>query len=306
MRLDIAYRLHFTYSAPVAESQNEVRVRPLDDVRQQVLSYRLTTTPATRVLQTRDYFGTTVDHLGIRSPHDDLLVVAEASVETATTAAAHVPVTGERLREQTFINQHFEYLTPSQHVQWGDLVDEVASWAVRDAADDVYEQVLAVVRAVPTVLSYRRGSTAIGVTLEELIDGGAGVCQDFAHLAVGMLRCIGVPARYVLGIPVRLGRDPARRRITRHRTTRRATCRRTTRRRTCARAANERPPVQAATLEPSLAQLSGTSRRLDVQSLPTRRQSRCRRMPGSRLPCPDPDGLGWTRRTADRSASGMW
>ena len=50
--------------------------------RQQVMSYRLTTTPATRVLQTRDYFGTTVDHLGVRAPHDELLVVAEASVET--------------------------------------------------------------------------------------------------------------------------------------------------------------------------------------------------------------------------------
>lgn len=199
MRLDIAYRLHFTYAEPVSESQNEIRVRPRDDLRQQVLSYRLTTTPATRVLQTRDYFGTTVDHLGMRASHDDLLVIAEASVETTPTDGAPAPVSCERLGDQQFVNEHVEYLAPSQHVQWGELVNEVASWAVRGAADDVCERVQAVVQAVPTVLTYERGSTTIGVTLEELIDGGRGVCQDFAHLAVGMLRCIGIPARYVSG-----------------------------------------------------------------------------------------------------------
>jgi len=199
MRLDIAYRLHFTYAEPVSESQNEIRVRPRDDLRQRVLSYRLTTTPATRVLQMRDYFGTTVDHLGIRGSHDDLLVLAEASVETTPADGAPAPVSCERLSDQQFVNSHIEYLAPSQHVQWGELVNEVASWAVRSAADDVCERVLAVAQAVPTVLTYERGSTAIGVTLEELIDGGRGVCQDFAHLAVGMLRCTGIPARYVSG-----------------------------------------------------------------------------------------------------------
>ena len=199
MRLDIAYRLHFQYERPVSESQNEIRARPRHDARQQVMSYRLTTTPATRVLQTRDYFGTTVDHLGVRAPHDELLVVAEASVETTPIETTPGPVSCERLSDQHFVNQQIEYLTPSRHVKWGDLIDEVASWAVRSAADDVSERVLAVVRAVPTVLAYERGSTSIGVTLEELVDGGRGVCQDFAHLAVGMLRCVGIPARYVSG-----------------------------------------------------------------------------------------------------------
>ena len=49
------------------------------------------------------------------------------------------------------------------------------------------------------VLTYRQGATEIGTTLAELVAGGAGVCQDFAHLATGMLRSVGVPARYVSG-----------------------------------------------------------------------------------------------------------
>ena len=199
MRLDIAYRLHFQYAAPVSESQNEIRVRPRDDFRQQVLTYRLTTTPATRVLQTRDYFGTTVDHLGVRGAHRELLVVAESSVETAPIPDDPPVVGCERLADVDFVNSHVEYLAPSQHVRWGDLIDDVASWAVRSAPDNVSARVLAVVQAVPTVLSYERASTSIGVTLEELVDGGRGVCQDFAHLAVGMLRCVGIPARYVSG-----------------------------------------------------------------------------------------------------------
>ena len=199
MRLDIAYRLHFQYDASVSESQNEIRVRPRDDRRQQVLSYRLTTTPATRVLQTRDYFGTTVDHLGVRGPHRELLVVAESSVETAPIEGDPQAVSCERLADVDFVNAHVEYMAPSQHVQWGDLIDEVATWAIRSAPDDVSARVLAIVQAVPTVLTYERGSTSIGVTLEELVDGGGGVCQDFAHLAVGMLRCVGIPARYVSG-----------------------------------------------------------------------------------------------------------
>ena len=199
MRLDIAYRLHFRYAAPVSESQNEIRVRPRHDMRQQVLSYRLTTTPATRVLQTLDYFGTTVDHLGVRAAHSELLVVAESSVETLPGGGEPAPAGCERLTETQFVNAHVEYLAPSLHVQWGGLIDEVASWALRSAPDDVGARVRAVAQAVPTVLSYQRGSTSIGVTLEELVDGGHGVCQDFAHLAVGMLRCVGIPARYVSG-----------------------------------------------------------------------------------------------------------
>ena len=199
MRLDIAYRLNFRYAASVSESQNEIRVRPRHDMRQQVLSYRLTTTPATRVLQTLDYFGTTVDHLGVRAAHSELQVVAESSVETLPVGDEPAPAGCERLSETQFVNAHVEYLAPSQHVQWGGLIDEVASWALRSAADDVGDRVRAVARAVPTVLSYQRGSTSIGVKLEELVDGGHGVCQDFAHLAVGMLRCVGIPARYVSG-----------------------------------------------------------------------------------------------------------
>ncbi len=76
--------------------------------------------------------------------------------------AAPEPVSCERLGDQQFLNEHVEYLAPSQHVQWGDLINEVASWTIRSAADDVREQVLGIVQAVPTVLTYEHGAAFDG------------------------------------------------------------------------------------------------------------------------------------------------
>ena len=200
MRLGIAYRMNFRYSEAVTESQNEVRVRPRDDDHQRVLSYRLTSRPQLKVLAVSDYWGTTVEYLGVRTPHTELELVAEATVETGARPAPAGPVAVVTLADTDFKTAHLEFLTPSQHVQWhsGGAVERRGASAVAGASSvqDIVEAVIADVRGI---LTYRQGVTDIGVTLAELLDGGAGVCQDFAHLATGMLRSAGVPARYVSG-----------------------------------------------------------------------------------------------------------
>ena len=200
MRLGIAYRMHFRYSEAVTESQNEVRVRPRDDDHQRVLSYRLTSQPQLKVLAVPDYWGTTVEYLGVRTPHTELELVAEATVDTAARPGPTEPAAVATLADADFKSAHLEFLAPSQHVQWdgGDVVELRAASAVAGASSvqDIVEAVIADVRGI---LTYRQGVTDIGVTLAELLDGGAGVCQDFAHLATGMLRSSGVPARYVSG-----------------------------------------------------------------------------------------------------------
>ncbi len=200
MRLGISYRMHFRYSEPVTESQNEVRVRPRDDEHQRVLSYQLTSRPFLNVLSVLDYWGTVVEHVGFRSSHTELELLAEAQVETAPRSTPSVAPDPSTLTEEEFRSAHLEYLVPSQHVGWasGDVVQQRAASAVA-GADSVPKMVLAVIADVRAALLYRQDSTDIGVTLPELIEGGAGVCQDFAHLALGMLRSVGVPARYVSG-----------------------------------------------------------------------------------------------------------
>ena len=200
MRLGIAYRMHFRYSEAVTESQNVVRVRPRDDDFQRVLSYRLTSRPVLEVFSVFDYWGTVVEHLGVRKPHTELELLAEAEVETAPRSTPGVAPDPAALAEEEFRSAHLEYLVPSQHVGWssGDVVEQRAASAVAGTST-VVEMVLAVIADVRAALLYRQDSTDIGVTLPELLMGGAGVCQDFAHLALGMLRSVGVPARYVSG-----------------------------------------------------------------------------------------------------------
>lgn len=200
MRLEIGYRMHFRYSEAVTESQNEVRVRPRDDDCQRVVSYRLTSQPPVPVLQTVDYWGTVVEHLGVRTPHSELELVAEASVETMPRVAPPGDTAVDAVRGDEFREAHFEMLAPSPHVQWRpDDVVARRSGAAAAGERTVGDAVTAVIDDVRATLAYRPGATEIGVSLAELVEGGAGVCQDYAHLAIGMLRSVGIPARYVSG-----------------------------------------------------------------------------------------------------------
>jgi len=200
MKLDIQYRMHFRYSDPVTEAQNEVRVRPREDDWQKVTSYRLVSQPPMPVLQAIDYWGTVVEHLGVRTPHSEMELLAEASVETKPRPVPSSEAARDELRQRSFCDKYFEMLQASPHVQWstGDAVTRRAQAAV-DGAATVTEMVVATVAEVRAALQYEPGSTEIGVTLAEILQGGAGVCQDYAHLAIGMMRSIGVPARYVSG-----------------------------------------------------------------------------------------------------------
>lgn len=197
MRLDIRYRMWFRYDAMVREAHNEIRVRPRDRPEQRLLDHRLTTAPAARVLSFTDYWGTTVDCFGHTAEHDQLEIIAESSVETRPRAPlATAPM--EALRDPGFALAHAEMLGPSPHVEWDDDIAALGAEATVGAGD-VKEAVAAAVTAARSRLEYRRGSTRIGIPLPELMAGGGGVCQDFAHLTIGLLRAAQIPARYVSG-----------------------------------------------------------------------------------------------------------
>jgi len=198
MRLDIRYRMDFAYDLPVWESQNEIRVRPRDDDRQRVIAYRLTPAPTARVLSFIDYWGTTVDHVGIRQPHATFQLIAEAAVETSVPAQLDHDPPKSDLTDVDFIHEMSEYLAPSPHVEWTPDIQQVTLTAT-GSTDTVMMTAATVVDLVNDRIAYVRGSTQIGVSLAELMKRSKGVCQDYAHLTIGMLRSIGIPARYVSG-----------------------------------------------------------------------------------------------------------
>jgi transglutaminase-like putative cysteine protease len=200
MRLDIRYVTRFDYGASVVESQNELRACPASDESQQVVHYRVTTTPAARLSSYVDYWGTRVDTFGVASAHDRLEVVAAATVETVGRPAPSHDVPLAALADPGWRDVHLEFLQRSPHVAWGPAVVARARGIAAGVGE--HGDVRSLIEAVDAALSsfeYRPGRTTVGVEVEEVLAAGAGVCQDFAHLSIAMLRVLGVPARYVSG-----------------------------------------------------------------------------------------------------------
>jgi len=199
MRFDIRYRTAFTYEDLVREAQNELRACPCSDSLQELISYRVVTSPSAKVFSFTDYWGTRVDAFGLRLPHIALEVVAEASVEThhrpLLTVAPHLDV----LRDGAFCDDHWEYLQRSPHADWGEGIAAEAARQRELIGDDLVSLVLGLHRATGARLSYAVGETDVGTPVEEVFARGKGVCQDYAHVAVALCRSQGIPARYVSG-----------------------------------------------------------------------------------------------------------
>ncbi len=197
MRLDIRYRMTFRYPEPISEAHNEIRVRPRDLPTQRLLDHRLTTDPICRVLAFTDYHGTTVEHFGYIGAHREFEIIAEAAVETRP-AEPLGDVGMDAFTDPRFFQEHIEWLSPSMQVQWNPELAERARNVV-SLATSAQDAVRRMLNETREILRYEKNSTRIGIPLDELVAGRAGVCQDFAHLMIGMLRSVGIPARYVSG-----------------------------------------------------------------------------------------------------------
>jgi transglutaminase-like putative cysteine protease len=151
--------------------------------------------PETRLHQHLDYYGTTVIEFGISKPHEQLAIDVRARV--ATTPPPEPPETGwEPVEDRSYVVQGGEYRLSFGSEPDDGVVDELtgATRAATPAAT-----LRAVAELIPERFEYRAGVTYVGSTVEDLIAAGAGVCQDFAHLALVLLRRHGLAARYVSG-----------------------------------------------------------------------------------------------------------
>lgn len=199
MRFDIRYRTVFRYERPVAESHNELRACPSTTDFQRLLSYRVTVMPSARVHSFTDYWGTRVDTFGVRSPHTELEVVAEAAVETSPRPAVTAAPQVSELFDPGFRRDHLDELEPTVLTSWNDELETLARTILADNGQDLIGTVLAIHRLVRNNVAYEPGQTDVETPATEVWRRGAGVCQDHAHVAIALCRSVGIPARYVSG-----------------------------------------------------------------------------------------------------------
>jgi len=195
MHFAIRFLTEYRYDAPVTDNLNALRVRPATTSSQRCDEFHTRIDPEARVTRHLDYFGTEVIEFGIPAAHDHLVIDVRARV---VTSAPPDPPDGswESLHSDAYIDAAGEFALP-----WQDQ-PPIAGLDELDAALHAPGPLQTVQRlcdVIPEHFEYRPGATYVGSRIEDLLAQRAGVCQDFAHLSLVLLRRRGIAARYVSG-----------------------------------------------------------------------------------------------------------
>jgi transglutaminase-like putative cysteine protease len=195
MLFSIHYVTEYRYGAPVTDNLNALRVRPATTATQRVDEFHVRIDPESRLGRHTDYFGTEVIEFGVSRPHSSLTIDIRARVVTAEPPEPPAPA-WEALASPAYLEAAGEYLLSSIVEPPNGTLDEL--FAVTEQPSPL-EAVEALCEAIPDRFEYRSGITYVGSTVADLLAGGAGVCQDFVHLGLILLRRHGIAARYVSG-----------------------------------------------------------------------------------------------------------
>jgi transglutaminase-like putative cysteine protease len=199
----IRYLTEYRYDGPVTDNLNALRVRPATTATQRVDDFHVRVDPEARLQRHLDYFGTEVIEFGVATPHDRLTIDVRARV--VTSEAPEAPdAPWDTLKDPAYAAAGGEFLFDGTNEPAGidedgrsaGVLDELLG-AARGATPLATAQALC--DLIPDRFAYQRGATYVGSTTQDLIDAGAGVCQDFVHLALILLRRTGIAARYVSG-----------------------------------------------------------------------------------------------------------
>jgi transglutaminase-like putative cysteine protease len=207
-RFRLAHATMFSYDGPVSESYNELRLRPRHDETQSCLSFRITTNPFSKPVAHLDYFGNWVHQFHILPEHRELRVESEAVV------LVHPPLSppsgGISLKEidhlsDSLLDEYFDWLSPTPYCPLLPVLSELA-WDGELRSDGSARGFAeAAAGLIHERFTYKPGATHVHSSLEDCLETRSGVCQDFSHLLLAVLRLRGLPARYVSGYLVPRG-----------------------------------------------------------------------------------------------------
>lgn len=212
---DLVHRTTYTYPQDVTDSYGRTTLTPRELPDQHCVTTTLEVDPAPAdTAEHVDYFGNRTTFFSVTAPHRRLVVTARSRLEVTrpTPDPSSLPdlpweQVAAAVREgdlQTVgadaagLVTVREMVLPSVHVE---LDEQVRAFAAPSFAPGrpLRDVVLDLSRRIHDELAYRTGSTTVHTTQAQLLTQGAGVCQDFAHLAIAALRAHGVPARYASG-----------------------------------------------------------------------------------------------------------
>jgi transglutaminase-like putative cysteine protease len=198
MFVEIEHTLSLSYDAYIRESFLELRMQPKTTADQTLQSFVLAVGPPTKISRYRDWNGNVVHHFTIVHFHDRIEVVARSAVSTHPAAPPLARVTDARpFPEPPY--PLLDFLAFDGPVRSSTQMRKFSQGVSAAPAAPLGDQVRACGEHIHRHFTYKRNVTRYDSTTEHFLSLGAGVCQDFTHLMLGLLRLRQIPCRYVSG-----------------------------------------------------------------------------------------------------------
>lgn len=190
MYLDFDYRMKISYSLPVERCHFTIKCIPKDDERQRLLRKKIEILPATEFSEGEDSYGNKTVYGCVRLAHDSFLYHISGTVELLQTEYEEHAAEG---RIGIYRYPHGMCVPGEGLIRYFDTLE-------LDGCTDDYEKCLHIMHRLHEDFHYAPSRTEVTTGAEEAWRIGAGVCQDYAHIYIALLRRAGVPARYVCGL----------------------------------------------------------------------------------------------------------
>ena len=198
MLFSISHHTKLNYSESISESVMEVRAMPRTDERQVLRQFAIKVTPDAKACHHTDWLGNAVHQFSILNLHQKIVIASHCVVETRPTreslAELAAPLEGliRDHRSRDFLQCHGQ-------VNDDPTLAVLAAKIGLHKVSRVGEAIDIVTRCTRDLIVYRTGVTRSSSTVSDVLKVGAGVCQDFTHLSLALLRRLGLPCRYVSG-----------------------------------------------------------------------------------------------------------
>ena len=199
--LNYEYKMKIKYSKPVDKCYFTIKSIPADDFRQRNISYEISINPYVQYSEGVDSFGN-IQIIGQEpESHSEFEFVIKGLVETYQVNVQGGVNTGKI----GMYKYPYGKCIPGEKIMG--FVDELS--AEMKGLTDEKDKCRFIMNQLYERIRYEKGSTEIETTAEEAFANGKGVCQDYAHIFISLLRAFSIPARYVCGLIVGEGQSHA-------------------------------------------------------------------------------------------------
>jgi len=197
----ILHRTHYIYSGMVIDSVNQIKLYPMNDGIQNVKEHHVRISQQPIVHTIKDYFGNTTGFFTLVAPHNELII--DNFMELDMLPSRQMVLTESATDVWRAVNSEENQLLYHDFLKAENARCQTeVQYAVHEILEKIQhplETILELSNYIYDNFTYRKGVTTIETSVDELWQLRAGVCQDFAHLLLYMLRLMGVPARYISG-----------------------------------------------------------------------------------------------------------